>query len=336
MTGQLVVHQAGPSVSVQDLGRPGNLAFGLSPGGAADRLAHIEGAVLLGQGLDCASLEMAGFGGEFELTADGCIALTGAPMMAKLDGQPLVWNASHSVLAGQRLSIGSVTAGMYGYLHIAGGIDAPAFLGSRAAHLASGIGALLRAGDELPLGAADGSGRAGMKITVADRFSGGVVRVLPSVQTALFPAETLARFEATDFAPTSRRNRQGVQMHFDGAPFAAGAQLTILSENMIAGDIQMTGVGEPFVLLPECQTTGGYPRIATVIPDDLPKVAQASPATPIRFVFVTHEAALKAHRPPERYRLDVRATLQPLIRDPRNIPDLLGYQLISGAITGWE
>lgn len=336
MSGALIIHQAGPSVSVQDLGRPGNMAFGLSPGGAADRLAHIEGAVLLGQGLDCAALEMAGFGGEFELTADGRIALTGAPMVAKLDGQPLVWNASHAVLAGQRLSIGSVLGGMYGYLHLGGGIQTPAFLGSRAAHLASGIGALLRAGDQLPIGADDGAARAGMKITVPDRFSGGIVRVLPSVQTALFAAETLSRFEATDFAPTPRRNRQGVQLQFDGAPFAAGAQLTILSENMIAGDIQMTGVGEPFVLLPECQTTGGYPRIATVIPDDLPKVAQASPTTPIRFCFVTHEDALKLHRPPERYRAEVKATLQPLIRDPRNIPDLLAYQLISGAITGWE
>jgi len=335
MTGMLV-HRIGPAVTVQDLGRPGNMAFGLSRGGAADRYAIAEGAALLGQGLDCAALEMAGFGGEFEPGADIRIALTGAPMQANLDGQPLVWNASHRVLAGQTISIGSVLTGVYGYLHVGGGFATRQFLGSRAAHLASGIGAPIGPDETLPLGADPKPEFVGQQLGVADRFSGGTVRVLPSVQTDLFSEAVRKRFENTRFSRTPRGNRQGAQLQFEGAPFRSDAQLTILSEIMVAGDIQMTGDGEPYVLLPECQTTGGYPRIGTVLPDDLPLVAQAAPGVALTFKFITHEQALTAHRTPDKYRADMARSVQPMRRDPRDIGDLLSYQLVSGAITGLD
>ncbi len=105
---------------------------------------------------------------------------------------------------------------------------------------------------------------------------------------------------------------------------------------MVAGDIQMTGKGDPFVLLPECQTTGGYPRIGTILPDDLSIVAQAAPGVELYFKFITNDEALAAHRPPKKYCADMDRLLEPLLRDPREIRDLLSYQLISGAITGRE
>ena len=336
MSGALIVHRSGPSVTVQDLGRPGNMVFGLSPGGAADRHAFIEGAVLLGQDFECAALEMAGFGGDFEATSDIRIAFTGAPMLARLDGQPLVWNASHTMQAGQRLTIGATSSGVYGYLHVGGGFSTKPFLGSRATHIAGGIGKPLIPKEELPLGPDLKPDFVGQLLSVIDRFSGGTLRVLPSVQTDHFSAATRARFEATRFTRTPRGNRQGAELQFEGGAFASDAQLTILSETMVAGDIQMTGAGEPFVLLPECQTTGGYPRIGTILPDDLPLVAQAVPGVSLKFRFVTHEEALDHHRPPELLRAELTRNLQPLLRDPRDIRDLLSYQLISGAITGWD
>lgn len=335
MTRTLSVVRVGPLVTVQDLGRPGNMAFGLSPGGAADRRAFIEGAVLLGQDLECAALEMTGFGGEFEAKDDIRIALTGAPMAARLDGQLLAWNASHGVAAGQRLSIGAASAGIYGYLHVAGGIATQPFLGSRATHLASAIGAPIRVQDKLPIGADPKPGLVGYQLPADDRFSGGTLRVLPSVQTDRFSAETRARFETTTFSRTPRGNRQGAELKFDGAPLSSDAQLTILSESMVAGDIQMTGAGEPFVLLPECQTTGGYPRIGTVLEQDLARVAQATPGVALSFRFITYEQALADYRSPRTLYKDLSRRLQPLLRDPRDIHDLLSYQLISGAITGW-
>jgi len=336
MSGSLIIHQAGPTLSVQDFGRPGYMAFGLSQGGAADRLALAEGAALLGQGPEFAALEMAGVGGIFEASQDIRIALTGAPMVASVDVQPLAWNASQTIRAGQRISIGAALKGLYGYLHVGGGITTPRQMASRSHHIIAGIGTPIKAGAHLPIGVDANFDQPDQRLPIPDRFSGGTLRVLPSAQTHRFSKAEIARFEATEFVRTPRGNRQGVQLGFDGDPFATEQQLSILSEIMVAGDIQMTGEGNPYVLLPECQTTGGYPRIGTVMPDDLPLVAQAAPGTRLRFRFVTIETALEATRSPAQVQSDLKRAMQPLIRDPREIRDLLSYQLIGGVTTGAE
>jgi allophanate hydrolase len=335
MTRALIVHQAGLGVTVQDLGRPGYLAYGLSRGGAADRLALYEGAALLGQAVDSAALEMAGMGGTFEATEDMRIALTGAPMRASIDGVALAWNASHPLHAGARLTIGPATAGVYGYLHVGGGIATPEILGARSAHLAAGIGAPLAAGDTLPVGP-DRGGETGLVLDADDRFSGGEVRVVAGYQTGMFPDEEVARFEETRFTRDARGNRMGVRLAPDGDGFASRAGLTVLSEAIVPGDIQVTGDGAPFVLMSECQTTGGYPRIGAVLPCDLPRVAQAAPGTALRLRFVPSKEALAAERRAAEARDGLRRRLTHLTRDPHDIRDLLSYQLISGAIAGNE
>jgi len=336
MTAALIVRRAGPAMMIQDLGRCGAMAFGISAGGAADRRAVVEGAVLLGQGTHCAVLEMAGIGGAFEATEDVAIALTGAPMAATIDDQPIVWNASYLLMAGQILTVAGARQGVYGYLHVGGGFAGPEFLGSRATHLTAGIGALVQTGDRLEIVPQTGAPKVGQVLPLDDRFSGGAVRVLPSVQTAQFAEATLKRFTETIFTRGARGNRQGVALEFEGAPFSLDGQLTILSEPMMAGDIQMTGEGHPFVLLPECQTTGGYPRIAGVLPDDLPIVAQAQAGVPLKFTFVDHAVAVAQSRSLAQVTADFKRQVKSLVRDPHDMHDLLSYQLISGAVTGWE
>jgi biotin-dependent carboxylase-like uncharacterized protein len=333
MSRALIVHSAGPGVTVQDLGRPGYLAFGLSRGGAADRMALAEGAALLGQDGTFAALEMAGMGGEFTATEDMRIALTGAPMRASIDSARIVWNASHLLPKGARLSIGSAEAGTYGYLHLGGGIATSSHLGGRGAHLAAGIGAPLKPGDRLDVGQ-DGRSQTGMKLSPEDRFGGGTVRIVPSLQTNLFPAEERARFEATAFQRDTRGNRMGVRLEQDREGFESAAGLSVLSEVIVPGDIQITGDGKPFVLLSECQTTGGYPRIGSVLPADLPRVAQARPGEALRFAFVLLEEAVAIQRRYVEFRKSLGKRLSPLIRDPSTIPDLLSYQLISGVTAG--
>ena len=335
MTG-LVVHRIGPIASLQDLGRPGFLKQGLSCGGAADRQALAEGAAILAQDARLAALEMAGTGGEFEALGDIRIALSGAPMHAMIDGTPVAWNASHGLQAGQRLTIGAARTGVYGYLHLGGGIAAAEFLGSRSAHLLAGIGGMIQVGDRLTAGADQGGG-AGLVLEVADRFRGGTVRVVPSVQTDLFAGDVLQRFQDTGFTRGPRANRMGVEMLSDGDGFTASGQLNILSEMIVPGDIQMTGDGAPYVLLPECQTTGGYPRIATVIPCDLAIVAQTPAGAPIRFKFVTLEQALTAQVQHEARLAGLKNACRSLIRDVADIGDLLSYQLVDGAISAhWD
>lgn len=330
----LLIHRIGPSCTLQDQGRTGYLDQGLGRGGAADLIALHEGAALLRQDPELAALEMAGTGGEFEARRDVRIALTGAPMAASIDDAAVAWNAAHLLTAGQRLRIGAVRAGNYGYLHLGGGIDAEKVLGSRATHLTANIGRPLADGDILNAG--PDRGGTGLGLSVADRFCGGTLRVVASFQTPLFSCETLDRFEASEFRRGARANRMGMQLESDGPGFSAKGQLNILSEVISPGDIQMTGTGRPYILLPECQTTGGYPRIATVIPADLARAAQCPAGAPIRFAFVSLEQAVAIDTAYRHDLAGLRNRVEPLIRNPADIPDLLSYQLIGGMISATD
>lgn len=331
MTGFLV-HRVGPSCTIQDQGRPGYLDKGLSRSGVADPVAMAEGAALLRQNTGLAVLEMAGMGGVFEAQTDSRVAFTGAPMQADLDGTPLSWNASHLIKTGQHLTIKAVQTGVYGYLHVGGGFGTPVILGARSTHLATRIGAPVQAGDVLPV-EGDNVPSADLCLDVSDRFSGGTVRVLKGLQTPLFPQDVQARFENTVFARGQRANRMGVEMTSPGDGFVADGQLNILSEVIIPGDIQMTGDGKPFVLMPECQTTGGYPRIGTVLPCDMALIAQAPAGAEIRFRFVDMDEAIVAQKTFTSTCGGLPGKVRPLFRDVADISDLLAYQLISGAIS---
>ncbi|MEX3313965.1 biotin-dependent carboxyltransferase family protein [Sulfitobacter sp. PS-8MA] len=328
----LTILQTGPAMTVQDLGRPGYRALGLTHGGAADPIALHEGAALLGQDPNSAALEMAGSGGQFTADTDIRIALTGAQMQVNLDGEPLAWNASHLLPAGATLTIGGARDGAYGYLHLGGGFDVAPVMGSRSSHLAAGIGHQLQSGDSLPVGE-DAGGETSQTLPRDSRFGAERVRIVASMQTDAFDDATRARFTQTTFRRDPRANRMGARMDHDGDGFATGGQLTIVSEVISPGDIQITGDGAPFVLMCECQTTGGYPRIGTVIPCDLPIVAQAQPGAALRFEFIDLDEALAAET---RHRAALAALpkqRQPLLRDPARIRDLLAYQLISGVVS---
>ncbi len=335
MNGRINILSAGPGITVQDLGRPGRLATGLSRGGAADRLALHEAAALLGEARVLAGIEMAGVGGNFSFSIPTRIALTGAPMHASLDGKPLLWQASHHIEPGQVLNIGGAKAGVFGYLTPAGGVQNPTILGSHAAHLAVGIGAPLAAGEILATGADKTPERPANILQVRDRFSGGQIRMMPGPQTDLFSSDTLAAFLGTVFTRSPTGNRQGVRLDHDGAPFAA--KLSGQASDLITpGDIQMTGDGVPYVLLSECQTTGGYPRIGTVLEADQPLIAQAPPGANVSFTMVTLEEADAIYRPETSQIATIRKSVQPLVRTPHDIQDLLSYQLISGVVVGDE
>ena len=325
----LRILSCGPGLTVQDMGRPGRMAEGLSRGGAADRVALHEGAALLGHRPERAAVEMMGFGGTFSVEAPVVVALTGAPMQAALDGAPLEWNASHALEPGQTLRIGAATKGFFGYLHLGGGVAGEPFLGSLSAHVGAGIGRTLRQGDVI---AGQGGGTPGMGLDPEPRLGGGTLRVLSGPQTAKFSEADRTRFEATPFTRDRRGNRQGVRFDpEDGEGYFAEGGLTVLSEVIVPGDIQVTGEGSPYVLLAECQTTGGYPRIGAVVPADLPRAAQAAPGDTVRFQFITAEEGLALHRAEAKMLASLPRRVAPRIRDPKDMADLLTYDLIGRA-----
>lgn len=330
----LTVLSAGPSLTVQDLGRTRTLGFGLSRGGAIDRIAILEAAALLGAPAPLAAIEMAGTGGRFATDAPVRISLTGAPMRASMQGRPLKWNASHLIPAGATFEIGAAVSGVYGYLAVGGGFATREFLGSRSAHLTAGIGKRITPGDRLPINVDNEPAAPAMRCDAEDRCSGGLVRIVEGPQTSLYSGEIRERFASTVFRRSTHGNRQGIRLEHDGAAFPAEGQLGIVSDVIVPGDIQMTGNGIPFILGPECQTMGGYPRIGTVIPDDLPKVFQAAPGTSLQFRFVSLARADQLYMTPPRRLESLRDAVQPLVRDPHDIADLLRYQLIGGITAG--
>lgn len=329
---EIILHRTGPGVTLQDMGRKGYLAQGLSRGGAADILALAEGAALLQQDAGLAAIEVAGSFVSLEVTEPARIALTGAPMRALCDGAALAWHASHALPKGALLEL-SGSAGGYSYVHFGGGIDGKQTLGARSAHLAAGIGQMLEGRESYPIGADRGS-RVGLTFAPPPRFDGGVLRLVETPQTHLFGEEQLARFIDTTFSKDARGNRMGQRLVSDGAGFEVAAGLTILSETIVPGDIQVTGDGAPFVLLSECQTTGGYPRIGTVLPCDLPRLVQARAGAELRFCFVPLEEAVALERAETKRRAGLRSAAYPMIRDPHDMADLLAYQLISGVTRG--
>lgn len=314
------VLSCGPMVTVQDRGRPGHLSQGLARGGAADRRALIETEALLGDA--GAGIETPGSPLRLRFDVGVTTALTGAPMGASADGRALAWNSAHPLEAGATLDLRPTGQGVYSYVHIAGGIGTEPVMGSRAAHLIAGIGQALTAGDRLPCGLSQARAQ---KVEATPRLGGGALRLVPTPQTRLFPPSELERFCATTFRRDPRGNRQGVKLAMEGAGFATEGQLNLLSDFILPGDVQMTGDGVPYILGPECQTTGGYPRIGTVIEADLPRAMQAVPGAAVTFSFVTPEVA-RAARPG-------KPKVTPLVRDPAEVPDLLTRQLISGVIS---
>lgn len=323
-------------VTVQDRGRPGLLAQGLSRGGAADPVAVAEGAALLGQDAGLAVVELMSGAVRLRCEASVRIALTGAPMRASAsiedEDRALIWSASHALPAGAELALSPGAEGGFGYLHIGGGLETPVLLGARGAHLAGHVGRLLQPGDRLPLGR-DPGGPVDRRIDPLPRFAGGTLRAVASLQTALFPPDQIARLQATVFRRDSHGNRMGLRLDMAGqAPFTAEGGLSVLSEIVQPGDIQITGDGTPILLLGECQTTGGYPRIATVLPCDLPLAVQAPPGAALRVRLVERDEALAALRAAADALDRLADRIGPLTRDPSRMADLLSFGLVGGVV----
>ncbi|MXX87685.1 MAG: hypothetical protein F4213_01520 [Boseongicola sp. SB0677_bin_26] len=186
-------------------------------------------------------------------------------------------------------------------------------------------GRLLRAGDVVPV-APDPALDAPLK-RLELQAGTGLVRPMPSPQTGLFAPDMLKAFEEAVFVRSPRANRQGVRLDHDGAPFATRAQLGHASD-YIGGDVQMAGDGTPCVLLADCQTMGGYPRIVTVLLADLPRVAQARAGEALRFRFVTADEAEAAWQSDETILASRKQARIPHARDPRHVADLLAHGLI--------
>lgn len=301
------VLKPGLLTTVQDQGRFGYQHTGLVVSGALDAVALRTANLLVGNPENLAGLECTLRGPTLRFEADALLALTGADLAATIAGQPVPLSRPVAVRAGTVLVFGAPKTSGRAWLALAGGVAVPSVLGSRATYLRAALGGLagraLRAGDALPVGEWSATAKAlfsSMKLTdVAGWRTAGwyadnsplagpgrplVVQALPGPEYEQFSSESQRAFWEEIFTVTTEADRMGARL--SGPILERLTTTELLSSAVTFGTVQVPAGGQPIVLLADCQTTGGYPRLAQVISADLGWLAQALPGTRLRFVQV--------------------------------------------------
>lgn len=291
MTAELRIVRAGPLCTIQDDGREGLLAQGISASGPMDRAGHrLAGHLAGAPGSDCIEITRAGL--EIEIIA-GPLTLgwAGGAFTVSIDGGSAVWPGCAVLKAGERLSITPGPSGNYGYLRFGARLDLPPVMGSLATNTRAQLGGLdgrpLRDGDILRF---KGHGVDPVQVEVPETPS-GPIRFVWGIHAQHFSSVVRERFMSQNFRITPMMDRMGVRLADEASVFSGMSNLSLVSDPILAGDIQILGDGTPIVLMRDHQPTGGYPRIGTVIAADLDRFAQLRPGEAVAFTPVSVEHA---------------------------------------------
>ncbi|HET9495133.1 MAG TPA: 5-oxoprolinase subunit PxpB [Chloroflexia bacterium] len=295
----LEVLAGGALTTVQDLGRHGHAHFGVGPAGVFDIPAARLANSLVGNDTGAALLEMTFAGPALRAVEGTTIALTGADFGCTVDGIRVPPGISWFVRPGSTIRFGAPSVGLRGYLAVAGGIDVPLLLGSRSTSAYGGFGGFagrpLRAGDVLgvvepPTEAAALAGRLSGEVGDAPAGQGTkVVRYIPYRGPQSLGHRARLQFEQQEWAVSERSDRMGLRLAGEAALDGSGGELA--SFPVIRGAIQVPPDGQPIVLGPDHQTTGGYPVLGVAARCDWPVLAQAAPGSVLRFAAVEVDEA---------------------------------------------
>lgn len=297
--------------TVQDLGRPGYFHLGIPISGAMDRFALRAANLLVGNDEGAAALETVFMGPQLEFEIDATVAVTGAELPPRVDGEPKpVWTA-FKVKAGQVLSFDYLKAGARAYIAISGGIDTPLYLGSRSTYPIGALGGIdgraLAVGDVISVGEGRGAPEGRSVPETLRRLPGSPaeLRVLPGLYWRLITEEAGRHFFEDEWKVAPEADRMGYR--FRGGrplefkkrqqPFGAGSDPSNIVDGCYPyGSIQVPGGTEPIVLHRDAVSGGGYFTLGAVISADMDLIGQLQPHTPTRFVEVDMETALAARR----------------------------------------
>lgn len=281
-TRRITVLDPGALTTIQDGGRPGWAHLGVPRSGALDQEAAALANRLVGNDESAAVLEATVGGLTFTVSTAMTLAVTGARLSVLVDARPQAFGEPVSVRAGQTLALGTPGHGLRTYVALAGGVDIPAVLGSRSTDTLSGIGpAPLATHDELPVGEPTGQPR-GTEVPVVRRPQPpGVLRFRQGPRADWFTGRAVETLSGSAYSVCADSNRIGLRL--SGPPLDRENTDELPSEGIVLGAIQVPPAGEPLVFLADHPTTGGYPVIGVVLPDDLPVCAQLRPGDEVRF-----------------------------------------------------
>lgn len=287
----LEVIKPGVLTTVQDAGRIGWARYGVPPSGPMDHAAFAAANALVGNAPEAAALEITVAGPVLRVQRECLIAACGAAFDLWVGTLPVpMWHAVY-VRAGRTITFGQRRSGARAYFAISGGIALVPYLGSQSTYLKGSFGGVegraLRAGDVLPLGTdavrnpASRAGRVWPAGTRPPYSPHPTVRVVLGPQDDHFTDEGIETFLDRAYEVTPASDRMGIR--FEGARVTHLDAAGITSDGVVTGSVQVPADGQPIVMMVDHQTTGGYPKIATVVREDLPLLAQCLPGNRVRF-----------------------------------------------------
>lgn len=284
MAGRIRIERIGPMASVQDEGRFGYLEHGISASGPMDAGAFARAGKLAGSG-EGAAIEFSMTGLEFVVTeGQMTVGWAGGDFVVSLNGQALPWPGQAHLRDGDWLTISAGRFGNYGYVRFGGTVDVPVIMGSRSTSLRARIGGLagrvLVAGDVLAI-----SGESVPPQPIVPEVRDvGPIRFIWGLHAEVFSAELRQAFVTSQFRISSMMDRMGVRLRDEARVFENAKILSLVSDPVTCGDIQILGDGTPIILGRDHQPTGGYPRIGTVITADLDRFFQKRPNETVAFL----------------------------------------------------
>jgi biotin-dependent carboxylase-like uncharacterized protein len=343
------IHVVAPGVmtTIQDLGRPGHQRIGIPVGGALDPVSLRAANALVGNAPGAGAIEILYHGPTLAIEAgDARFAFVGGnaaievlPDASASSGERIESLRSIRLQRGQIVKIGSLAGSSVMYAAVEGGFDIQPVLGSVSTYLRGGFGGFkgraLRAGDKLPLHRDSASDRADLVIEDLDISPPLRVRVVLGPQDDYFSDRGLATFLGSSYEISLASDRMGMKL--DGPAIDHPKNYHFVSDGIALGSIQVPGNGLPIVLLADRQTTGGYPKIATVISADMPAVGRLRFGAKITFEAVTIEAAQAAYRELAVMLDGIGDKLAPLGRTDNDLTrTLLHSNLVSGVVDAYD
>lgn len=288
---QLHIIKPGLFTTVQDQGRAGYQAFGVPVSGALDQKSASIANLLVGNPEQAPVLEITMMGPTIQFERAGWIAITGANLSATINGTLCHQYQTLAVKSGDILKFGRPMHGCRAYLAVAGQWHLPKWLGSYSAITQNGTqltpASILTKGQIIQI-----SGAAPNIKTwpIEDRIAGpdiSLIHVMPGPEFEAFSRFTIGSFFSQTFTISPDSNRMGYRLKERLASFKPKKEL--ISSGVIPGTIQITGAGQPILLLADAQTTGGYYRLANVISYHMDVIAQLKPGDQIRFALLSDE-----------------------------------------------
>jgi antagonist of KipI len=314
---EVIVTRAGFLSSVQDLGRTGFREFGVSTSGALDPFALRVANLLVGNNEGAAGLEITLGGLQLRLNDERIVAWCGGEFKVQIGSRPLPAGHVARSQADDELKFRPPPIGCRAWLAISGGADVPIVLGSRSTDLRANFGGFdgraLRDGDVVPLGPGSGSPIPATRISswtaphdwVSPARPNPILRFVRGMDWTRFNASSLQRLTSELFTVSPDSDRMGVRL--SGPELPRADKVDLISEAVAPGTVQVPPSGQPILLLGDCQTIGGYPKIAHVITLDLGVAAQLRAGDRVRFLEVSlgdaHQLLLQRERALERFRI---------------------------------